>query len=114
MSDEIIISPSSPNIIVVTPGSTVSPGDIVLGAGQGGAIGPAGPPGPTGNTGNTGNTGPRGLSGVIAQTGPPSDTTVVWIDTDDPTGVSSYNIDGGSPSTNYGGIVTNIDCGGPV
>jgi len=51
MSDEIIISPSSPNVIVVTPGSTVFQGDLVVGTGQGGAVGPAGPAGPAGKDG---------------------------------------------------------------
>jgi len=69
MSDEIIISPSSPNVIVVTPGSTVSQGDLAVGTGQGGAVGPSGPPGPTGNTGATGETGATGATGPKGDTG---------------------------------------------
>ena len=63
MSDEIIISPSSPNVIVVTPGSTVSQGDLVVGTGQGGAVGPAGPTGAAGATGPQGAQGPQGPQG---------------------------------------------------
>ena len=66
MSDEIIISPSTPNVIEVTPTTPTSPGDIVLGAGQGGAVGPAGPKGDTGATGATGGQGPSGVIGVTA------------------------------------------------
>jgi len=60
MSDEIIITPETPIVIEVTPTTPTSPGDIVLGAGQGGAVGPAGP------KGDTGATGPSGVIGVTA------------------------------------------------
>jgi hypothetical protein len=115
--------------------------------------------GQPGSTGTTGATGPRGLSGVVAQTSAPSDTTVVWVDTDDtasqiipaggtagqslvktsngdyqvgwatvsggsggtgtvgpqgpegPAGASTYNIDGGTTTSEYGGAI-NLDFGG--
>ena len=41
-----------------------------------------GPTGPTGATGSTGPTGPTGVQGVVYSTGAPSDTGVVWLDTD--------------------------------
>lgn len=61
---------------------------VEIGAQPLGQIGPTGPSGPSGPTGPTGYTGPTG-----------------------PTGFSVVNIDGGVPSTNYGGITT-LDSGG--
>lgn len=61
---------------------------IEVGAQPLGQIGPTGPSGPSGPTGPTGYTGPTG-----------------------PTGSSVVNIDGGVPSSNYGGITT-LDSGG--
>ena len=61
---------------------------IEIGAQPLGQIGPTGPTGPSGPVGPTGATGSTG-----------------------PTGNSVVNIDGGSPSTNYGGI-TSLDSGG--
>ena len=61
---------------------------IEIGAQPLGQIGPTGPSGPSGPTGPTGATGSTG-----------------------PTGSSVVNIDGGEPSTNYGGI-SSLDSGG--
>ena len=61
---------------------------IEIGAQPLGQIGPTGPSGPSGPVGPTGATGSTG-----------------------PTGSSVVNIDGGSPSTNYGGI-SSLDSGG--
>jgi hypothetical protein len=61
---------------------------IEIGAQPLGQIGPTGPSGPSGPSGPTGATGSTG-----------------------PTGISVVNIDGGEPSTNYGGI-TSLDSGG--
>lgn len=61
---------------------------IEIGAQPLGQIGPTGPSGPSGPSGPTGATGSTG-----------------------PTGSSVVNIDGGVPSTNYGGITT-LDSGG--
>jgi hypothetical protein len=57
------------------------------GAGATGPTGPTGPSGgPVGPTGPTGAgaTGPTGPSALVQQTGTPSTTTVLWIDTDEP------------------------------
>jgi hypothetical protein len=58
------------------------------GAGATGPTGPTGPSGgptgPTGPTGGEGPTGPTGPSALVQQTGTPSTTTVLWIDTDEP------------------------------
>lgn len=61
---------------------------IEIGAQPLGQVGPTGPSGPSGPVGPTGATGSTG-----------------------PTGSSVVNIDGGFPSTNYGGI-TSLDSGG--
>jgi hypothetical protein len=61
---------------------------VEIGAQPLGQTGPTGPSGPSGPLGPTGSTGPTG-----------------------PTGFSVANIDGGFPSTNYGGI-TSLDSGG--
>jgi hypothetical protein len=61
---------------------------IEIGAQPLGQIGPTGPSGPSGPAGPTGATGSTG-----------------------PTGISVVNIDGGEPSTNYGGI-SSLDSGG--
>jgi hypothetical protein len=47
-----------------------------------GVDGATGATGPTGATGSTGPTGPTGVQGVVYSTGAPSDTGVVWLDTD--------------------------------
>ena len=57
------------------------------GAGATGPTGPTGPSGgPVGPTGPTGAgaTGPTGPSALVQQNGTPSETTVLWIDTDEP------------------------------
>ena len=62
-------------------------------AGANGAVGATGPTGPTGATGATGPagatgatgpTGPTGAAGFVAQTSAPVDTTLLWLDTDEP------------------------------
>jgi hypothetical protein len=47
-----------------------------------GATGPTGVTGVDGANGATGPTGPTGIQGVVYSTGAPSDTGVVWLDTD--------------------------------
>jgi hypothetical protein len=74
MSDEIIVTPTTPNVIVVTPGSTVSQGDLVVGTGQGGAVGPAGPAGPAGKDGKDGIDGLPGGAFAYTQGSP----ATVW------------------------------------
>jgi hypothetical protein len=58
------------------------------GAGATGPTGPTGPSGgptgPTGGAGPTGATGPTGPIALVQQTGTPSATDVLWIDTDEP------------------------------
>jgi hypothetical protein len=71
--------------------------------GADGATGPSGTQGVSGVSGETGATGPSGPSGPLGPTGSTGPTG--------PTGFSVANIDGGFPSTNYGGI-TSLDSGG--
>ena len=52
--------------------------------GIGGATGPTGSVGATGAIGPTGATGATGATGIVASTGAPSNTGVLWFDTDDP------------------------------
>jgi hypothetical protein len=68
------------------------------------AVGPTGPGGPTGAQGPTGPTGATGPSG--GPTGPTGATGPTG-----PAGQSIINLDGGDPSSNYGGI-TSINAGG--
>jgi len=53
-------------------------------AGNVGATGPTGATGSTGSTGSTGTTGSTGPTALAVQTGTPSTTDVLWLDTDDP------------------------------
>jgi len=78
MTDIINVSSGSPEIVVV-------------GVGQGGAVGPAGP------VGQTGNTGPTGLVGVAFQGSAPS-ITQLWADTSTVSAQVGV-FDGGTPST---------------
>ena len=68
--------------------STVTGPTGPTGAGATGPTGPTGPSGgPTGPTGGAGPTGPTGATGpsaLVQQNGTPSTTTVLWIDTDEP------------------------------
>ena len=68
--------------------STVTGPTGPTGAGATGPTGPTGPSGgPTGPTGGAGPTGPTGATGpsaLVQQTGTPSTTTVLWVDTDEP------------------------------
>lgn len=95
--------------------------------------GPAGPTGPTGAastvTGPTGPTGSTGPYSLVAQTSAPSDTNVLWLDTDDP-GVAALAVDvksdynapysyigvavAGSPTGSAVWRVTRINVGPPV
>lgn len=75
-----------------------------------GPLGPTGPTGPTGPigapsfvTGPTGPLGPTGPQGIVGPTGPTGATGA--------TGPVFQNIDGGTPTTIYGGS-PNIDAGG--
>jgi hypothetical protein len=74
--------------------------------GPSGVQGPQGVSGPQGPSGPSGVAGPQGPQGVIGNTGPTGPQG--------PSGVSGQgylNIDGGTPSSVYGGIVP-IDGGG--
>ena len=81
-----------------------------------GATGPTGPTGPTGSTGPTGATsttpGPTGPTGPTGPSGGPTGPTGPSGSTGPtgPAGASVINIDGGTPSTVYGGVST-IDAG---
>jgi hypothetical protein len=67
----------------------------------------AGPQGPTGATGPTGSTGATGPTGIVQQTGTPSSTDVLWLDTDEeadvpvPTGGTTGQVLAKSSSANY-------------
>ena len=50
--------------------------------GPSGAVGDTGPTGPTGDTGPTGAIGPTGPEGIVAQTEAPTNTDILWLDTD--------------------------------
>jgi hypothetical protein len=71
-----------------SPGVSVTGPTGPTGAGAIGPTGPTGPSGgPTGPTGDVGPTGPTGATGpsaLVQQTGTPSTTTVLWVDTDEP------------------------------
>jgi len=68
MTDIINITPSTPEVVVVsTPPNTST--IVGVGVGQGGAVGQAGPTGPTGATGVTGPTGPQGPKGDTGTNG---------------------------------------------
>lgn len=87
---------------------------------QDGLLGPAGPAGPQG---------PVGPSGFIAQDNPPVDTSLLWLDTDDPA-IASLAVDvlsdyvapysyigvavAGSATSSPVWRVTRIDIGPPV
>jgi hypothetical protein len=77
MTDQIIVNPSSPNVIVVTPGSSASQGTLVVGTGQGGAVGPAGPAGPAGKDGVNGLDGLPGGAFIYNQGSPATVWTIV-------------------------------------
>ena len=68
--------------------STVTGPTGPTGSGATGPTGPTGPSGgptgPTGGAGPTGPTGPTGPSALVQQNGTPSTTTVLWVDTDEP------------------------------
>jgi hypothetical protein len=85
-----------------------------------GATGPTGPTGPIGLTGATGPTGPQGVTGPTGPTGPTGAQGIQGITgptgstgPTGPTGPVFQNIDGGTPTTIYGGSSI-IDCGGPT
>jgi hypothetical protein len=77
----------------------------VPGTGGFGATGATGPTGPTGVTGSTGPTGPTGVQGVVYSTGAPSDTGVVWLDTD----ATGPLVPNGGTTGQYLGKVSNAD-----
>jgi hypothetical protein len=70
--------PTGPTGITGSTGSTGPTGAN----GTIGVDGATGATGSTGVTGSTGPTGPTGIQGVVYSTGAPSDTGVVWLDTD--------------------------------
>lgn len=83
-----------------------------------GPIGPTGPLGPTGPTGPTGAqgepstvTGPTGPTGPLGPTGPTGPRG--FTGPTGPTGPIFQNVDGGTPSTIYGGSPI-IDAGGVI
>lgn len=75
-----------------------------------GPTGPIGPTGPTGPIGATGPTGPTGSTGPVSTVPGPTGPTGPTGSTG-PTGPVFQNIDGGTPTTIYGGS-PNIDAGG--
>jgi hypothetical protein len=77
------VGPTGPTGATGVTGAT---GPTGAGAtGPTGATGPSGGPvGPTGPTGADGPTGPTGPSALVQQAGTPSTTTVLWVDTDEP------------------------------
>jgi collagen type VII alpha len=77
----------------------------VPGTGGFGATGATGPTGPTGVTGSTGPTGPTGVQGVVYSTGAPSDTGVVWLDTD----ATGPLVPNGGTTGQYLGKASNAD-----
>jgi hypothetical protein len=85
--------PTGPSGATGPTGATGLPGaDGLDGAtgptGPTGATGPTGPTGATGAdstvTGPTGATGPTGSEGIVAQTEAPTNTDILWLDTDAP------------------------------
>lgn len=81
--------------------------------GSGGEDGPSGPPGERGATGSTGSTGASGADGAAGATGASGRDGVPGMPGDDgesfffpgPAGpAASYNLDGGSATTTYGGV----------
>ena len=87
------IAPTGPTGPTGPAGSTGATGV----AGPTGATGPQGPQGIPGTAAATGATGPSGATGATGPTGP--------------SGFSIVNLDGGSPTSTYGGI-TAVDLGG--
>lgn len=111
---------------IVGPAGPVGPSGAVGPQGERGEIGPAGERGEKGDTGEIGPAGPQGDPGVVAATAPlaydaltqtvsitpgPSDKflrgDLEWAD------ASTGNLDGGTPSSVYGGI-TNINGNGVI
>jgi hypothetical protein len=80
------VGPTGPTGATGGAGSTGPTGAGATGpTGPTGSAGtPGGPTGPTGAEGPTGPTGPTGPSALVQQTGTPSTTTVLWVDTDEP------------------------------
>ena len=80
------VGPTGPTGSTGGIGSTGPTGAGATGpTGPTGAAGtPGGPTGPTGSDGPTGPTGATGPSALVQQTGTPSTTTVLWVDTDEP------------------------------
>lgn len=80
-----------------------------------GSTGATGAPGPTGATGATGPAGATGAMLVFEQPGEPATTQpgALWIDTDDPVPLYTLggDVDGGTPTSVYGGTDP-IDGGG--
>jgi hypothetical protein len=95
--------------------------------GPGGSTGPTGPLGPTGSTGPTGNTGNTGGIGPTGPTGPTGDpggppgpdgpTGPTGSTGPDgpigPAGTGNGLLDGGLPTSTYGGV-SPVDAGGPT
>jgi len=77
--DSISVGPTGPT------GATGAPSTVTGPTGPTGAAGtPGGPTGPTGADGATGPTGPTGPIAIAQQTSAPTNTSVIWIDTDEP------------------------------
>lgn len=84
------------DIVQITP---TSPTQIIVGQGQGGAVGPAGPQGIQGIKGDTGNI------GVITSSTAPTDTLQLWADTSTSNAQVAV-FDGGTPSAQLTSIKT--------
>lgn len=72
-----------------------------------------GPQGVQGLSGVQGAQGIIGYAGIVTQPTAPINTSVLWVDSSDPTGLNPYNIDGGVPASTYGGA-TSLDFGGVI
>ena len=93
--EELVIGPTGPTGPTGSSGPTGPTGA----AGDAGLTGPTGPTGATGPggiqgpqgaqgiQGNTGLTGATGATGIVLQTDAPSSTTVLWLDTDEPSDI---------------------------
>jgi len=84
--NNVVILGGLPGQVMSTDGNgSIGWIDQIGATGATGIPGPTGPPGgATGATGLTGSTGSTGLPGIIESNTPPTDTTVLWLNTDTP------------------------------
>ena len=82
-------------------GATGAASTVTGPTGPTGSAGLQGPTGPTGTQGNVGATGPTGSGGIVSQINAPTNTDVLWLDTDEPA-VALATIEVTAPITNSG------------